>query len=61
MILQISSGRGPVECRAAVGGIFRALQREFQDIELISATKGEVEGAFSSIILITYNIFRKYP
>lgn len=50
MILQISSGMGPVECRAAVGGIFRALQKEFPDIEMITGVKGEVEGAYSSII-----------
>ncbi len=28
MILQISSGMGPVECRVAVGGIYRALEKE---------------------------------
>ncbi len=50
MILQISSGMGPVECRAAVGGIYRALEKEFPDIELITGMKGEVEGAYSSII-----------
>ena len=50
MILQISSGQGPVECRAAVGGIFRQLTKEFPDIEVITSTKGEVEGSFSSII-----------
>jgi len=41
---------GPVECRAAVGGIYKALEREFADIEMITSVKGEVEGAFSSII-----------
>ncbi len=50
MILQISSGMGPVECRAAVGGIYKELEREFTDIEMITSVKGEVEGAFSSII-----------
>lgn len=50
MILQISSGMGPVECRAAVGGIYRALEKEFPDIEMITSVKGEVEGAFSSIV-----------
>ena len=50
MILQISSGMGPVECRAAVGGIYKALEMEFQDIEMITAVEGEVDGAFSSII-----------
>lgn len=50
MILQISSGKGPVECRVAVGGIYRALKKEFSDIEMITAVKGEVIGAFSSIV-----------
>lgn len=50
MILQISSGMGPVECRAAVGGIFRKLKIEFPEIEEIMSVKGEVDGAFSSII-----------
>ena len=27
MIMQISSGMGPIECRAAVGGIYKALPR----------------------------------
>lgn len=50
MIMQISSGMGPVECRAAVGGIFRSLQKEFPEIEIITCVKGEAEGAYSSII-----------
>ena len=50
MILQISSGMGPVECRAAVGGIYRALEAEYMDLEMIASMKGEVDGAFSSII-----------
>lgn len=50
MIIQISSGMGPVECRVAVGGIYRALTKEFSDIEMVTCTKGEVEGAYSSIV-----------
>lgn len=50
MIMQISSGMGPVECRVAVGGIFGQLQKEFPDIEIVTATNGEVSGSFSSII-----------
>jgi len=53
MILQISSGMGPVECRLAVGGIYRALSEEVPDIEMISCVKGEVEGAYSSVIFST--------
>ncbi|ETP71786.1 putative peptide chain release factor H [Lachnospiraceae bacterium JC7] len=50
MIMQISSGMGPVECRVAVGGIYRELEKEFPDIAMITSVRGEVEGAFSSII-----------
>ena len=50
MIIQISSGMGPVECRAAVGGIFRSLQKEYPGIEIITYVKGEVEGTYSSIV-----------
>lgn len=50
MIMQISSGMGPVECRVAVGGIFGQLQKEFPEIEIVTATNGEVSGSFSSII-----------
>ena len=50
MIMQISSGMGPVECRVAVGGIYRGLKKEFPDIDMVSSVKGEVEGSFSSII-----------
>ncbi|PWT28153.1 peptide chain release factor H [Butyrivibrio fibrisolvens] len=50
MIMQISSGMGPIECRAAVGGIFRALQKEYPDIQQITCNKGEAEGIYSSII-----------
>jgi peptide chain release factor len=50
MIMQISSGMGPVECRAAVGGIFRSLKKEYPGIELITSVRGEVEGAYSSIV-----------
>ncbi|MCR4635972.1 MAG: peptide chain release factor H [Butyrivibrio sp.] len=53
MIIQISSGMGPIECRAAVGGIFRALQKEYPDIEQITCNKGEAEGTYSSIIFST--------
>ena len=53
MILQISSGMGPVECRVAVGGIYRAMKNEYEDIELITATKGEIDGSYSSVIFST--------
>ncbi len=50
MIMQISSGMGPIECRAAVGGIYKALRKEYPDIEQIICNKGEVPDSYSSII-----------
>ena len=37
MLLQISSGQGPVECEYAVGLLFTSLQKEYLDVELIYA------------------------
>ncbi|MCR5602830.1 MAG: peptide chain release factor-like protein [Lachnospiraceae bacterium] len=54
MIIQLSSGVvGPLECRVGVGGIARALMAEFPDLEIITGRKGEVEGAYSSLLLST--------
>ena len=55
MIMQISSGMGPVECRVAVGGIYRALKKEYPDIEQITCNKGEVPDSYSSIIFSSDN------
>ncbi len=32
----------PIDCRAAVGGIYRAFKKEFPDLEMITAVKGEL-------------------
>ncbi len=53
MLLQLSSGMGPVECRAAVGGILKTLQAEYPDLEIITARKGEVPGSYSSVLIST--------
>lgn len=35
MLMQISSGQGPVECELAVSKLYDALEKEFPDIELV--------------------------
>ena len=51
MIIQMSSGMGPIECRAAVCGIYRELKKEYPDIELIKAVSGEIIGkTYSSVV-----------
>lgn len=56
MIVQISAGHGrPPECQLAVGKLFRALQKEYGDLQLISSTKTDKKGCFDSIRFHTEN------
>ncbi len=49
MLMQISSGSGPAECELAVLFFFRALRKEFPDIELVDERRGSVAGGRASI------------
>lgn len=49
MIVQLSSGQGPVECEYAVGALFRSLKKEYPDIELISEHYGKHTYCYTSI------------
>ena len=50
MIIQISAGNGhPVECQLAVGKLFDALKKEYEDLVIISSTKGAEKGCYDSI------------
>ncbi len=49
MIIQLSAGQGPLECQFAVGKLFVALQKEFPDIELLSAKTGSRRNCYDSI------------
>jgi len=51
MLLQISSGQGPVECENAVGLLFASLQKEYPDIELVFANPSKEKGCYKSIML----------
>ena len=52
MILQISSGQGPVECELAVGMLFDKLKQEYPDIELLSKHQSRFskENCYTSIL-----------
>ena len=50
MLLQISSGQGPVECGNAVGLLFVSLQKEYPDIELVFANPSKEKGCYKSIM-----------
>ncbi len=53
MIVQLSSGQGPRECQLAVGLLYKELQREFSDMEAISAKKGNDKDCYISIMFRT--------
>ena len=49
MIVQISSGQGPVECELAVSKLYNSLHKEFPDIEIIDCHKSRFSEGYSSI------------
>ena len=49
MIVQISAGQGPSECQLAVAKLYEAFKKEYEDLEIISDTKGYEKGCFDSI------------
>ena len=50
MLLQISSGQGPVECELVVGLLFASLQEEFPDIEKVYEHPSKENGCYKSIM-----------
>lgn len=53
MIIQLSSGQGPLECELAVGKLFSSLQKEYPDIELLSSQPSQKEDCYSSLLFST--------
>ncbi len=53
MIVQISSGQGPVECEIAVGKLFDSLKTEYSDIEKLSGHKSRFSNGYTSILFST--------
>lgn len=53
MIIQISSGQGPVECEYAVSKLYDILKTEFPDIKEISSHKSRFSDCFTSIMFET--------
>lgn len=49
MIVQISAGQEPAECQLAVAKLFEALKKEYEDLEILSETKGHERGCLDSI------------
>lgn len=53
MIVQLSSGQGPVECELAVVKLYNTLKNEHTDIELIQKHNSKTSGCCTSIMFTT--------
>ena len=53
MIIQISSGQGPVECEFAVCKLFEVLKKEYPSIKEISAHPSRFSNCYTSILFET--------
>lgn len=53
MIIQISSGQGPVECELAVRKLLESLQAEFKNIEVLSIHEAKTRGCYTSVLFST--------
>ncbi len=51
MLIQISSGQGPVECSVGVEKLCKALGREFSDAEIVSVNKDYSGHGYKSCIM----------
>lgn len=53
MLVQLSSGMGPVECELAVAKLYHALKKEYSDMELVSSHASREHGCYTSLMFTT--------
>lgn len=53
MLLQLSSGQGPVECELAVSKLYNALKEEYPYIEFVAAHPSKEKGYYTSVRWVT--------
>lgn len=53
MIIQISSGQGPVECELAVYKLYETLKHEYPDIVEINSLKSRFHDTYNSVLFET--------
>ena len=53
MLIQISSGQGPVECEIAVKKLYESLKKEYDDLELVSSHRSRSNEGYTSLIFET--------
>ena len=55
MLVQISSGQGPVECEIAVEKLYNELKKEYRDLEMIHSHTSRFSNGCTSILFSTEN------
>ncbi len=53
MIIQLSSGQGPIECELAVRMLYESLIKDYKNIKEISKNPSRQEGCYTSILFET--------
>ena len=53
MIVELSSARGPVECEIAVKKLYKSLESEYGNFEIISCTESSFKGGWLSVVFET--------
>ena len=51
MLLQISSGKGPLECELAVGRFLKVLEKEFDGLKIVSQMQSGYLDCYKSVII----------
>ena len=54
MLIQISSGKGPLECELAVGKFLKVLQSELDDLEIVNQVQGGYVDCYKSVVIKTH-------
>lgn len=55
MLVQISSGQGPAECEIAVEKLYKELNAEFGDLEILQSHTSRFSNGYTSILFSTEN------
>jgi peptide chain release factor len=53
ILIQLSSGKGPLECELVVGKFLKVLQLEFDDLEIVNQVQGGYVDCYKSVVLKT--------
>jgi len=53
MLIQISSGKGPLECELAVGKFLEVIMKEMNDVKIVEEVKGQYVNCYKSVVFTT--------